>query len=254
MTSLSVPAELLDPVVAYFRPQRVILFGSTARGEAGPDSDFDLLVIVDDDAPAEKLTLQAGFEAHRSCAKPADVFPMRAAIFERNRMVVGTLAAEADTDGVVVYGPPLEPPSMKTPDRNARWAAVERWLAVAARDRRTATVCLADEPPLLESAAFHCQQAVEKLLKGFLVLGRKRSRKTHSLSDLGAMARASFPDIAELVAAAESWSKWAVAYRYPKEEGDAPPEPDEDELRRALVVIDTLAARLRAERPPDRAK
>ena len=77
MTSLSVPAELLDPVVAYFRPQRVILFGSTARGEAGPDSDFDLLVIVDDDAPAEKLTLQAGFEAHRSCAKPADVFPMR---------------------------------------------------------------------------------------------------------------------------------------------------------------------------------
>jgi hypothetical protein len=41
MTSLSVPAELLDPVVAYFRPQRVILFGSTARREAGPDSDFD---------------------------------------------------------------------------------------------------------------------------------------------------------------------------------------------------------------------
>jgi len=55
-----VPAELLDRVVAYFHPRRVILFGSQARGEAGPDSDFDLLVILDDDAPADRLTLRAG--------------------------------------------------------------------------------------------------------------------------------------------------------------------------------------------------
>lgn len=138
---------------------------------------------------------------------------------------------------------------MRTPDPQTRWQAVERWLAVTEVDRRTALACLADEPALLGSAAFHCQQAVEKLLKGFLVLARKRSRKTHSLSDLGAMAQASFPDIAELIAAAENWSNWAVAYRYPSEEGDAPPEPDEDELRRALAVIDALANRLRAERP-----
>jgi len=55
-----VPAEPLDPVVAYFRPRRVILFGSRARGEAGPDSDVDLLVVVDDDTPAERLTPDAG--------------------------------------------------------------------------------------------------------------------------------------------------------------------------------------------------
>ena len=60
-----VPAELLNPVVAYFRPRRVILFGSRARGEAGPDSDIDLLVVVDDDTPAEKLTPEAGYEARR---------------------------------------------------------------------------------------------------------------------------------------------------------------------------------------------
>jgi len=64
---------LLDAVVAYFKPQRVILFGSTARGEAGPDSDIDLLVIVDDDTPAEKVTLRAGYEARRSYHHPADV-------------------------------------------------------------------------------------------------------------------------------------------------------------------------------------
>src|SRR5262249_54553868 len=89
-----VPRALLDPVVEYFKPQRVILFGSRARGEATRDSDIDLLVVVDDDAPDEKLTWKAGYEAARSgCA--ADVFPMRAEDFERDRGVVNTLAAEA---------------------------------------------------------------------------------------------------------------------------------------------------------------
>jgi predicted nucleotidyltransferase len=60
-----VPAELLDPVVAYFRPRRVIAFGSVARGDAGPDSDIDLLVVLDDDAPAAQLTYQPGMEARR---------------------------------------------------------------------------------------------------------------------------------------------------------------------------------------------
>ena len=72
-----VPRDLLDPVVDYFKPQRVILFGSRARGEATRDSDIDLLVVVDDDTPPEKLTSQAGYEAHRS-GHAADVFPMRA--------------------------------------------------------------------------------------------------------------------------------------------------------------------------------
>jgi hypothetical protein len=35
MTARSVPPELLDPVIAYSRPLRIILFGSAARGESG---------------------------------------------------------------------------------------------------------------------------------------------------------------------------------------------------------------------------
>ena len=62
MTAPLVPPELLDRVVAYFHPRKIILFGSRARGEAGPDSDFDLLVVVDDDTPREKVTLRAGVE------------------------------------------------------------------------------------------------------------------------------------------------------------------------------------------------
>src|SRR6266403_1857798 len=98
--SYGVPPDLLDRVVEYFRPQRVILFGSRARGEATRDSDIDLLVVVDDDTPPEKLTWKARYEAQRSYRAAADVFPMRAEAFERERTVVGTVAAEADADGI----------------------------------------------------------------------------------------------------------------------------------------------------------
>jgi HEPN domain-containing protein len=243
-----VPRDLLDPVVDYFKPQRVILFGSWARGEATRDSDIDLLVVVDDDTPPEKMTWKARHEARRSNPRPTDVFPMRAETFERERNIVNTLAAEADTDGIVIYGSPKES-CMKTPDPRARWLAVDDWLAVAIEDRRVAALCLAADPPLRGVASFHCQQAVEKLLKGFLTLAGKRGGKTHSLAQLGAGAAASFPEIAKLVVAARDWSSWAVDFRYPSRRRRPKPLPEEDELRRALAVIDALAAHLRVANP-----
>ena len=40
--------ELVRRVVAAVRPRRIILFGSGARGELGPNSDLDLLVVMPD--------------------------------------------------------------------------------------------------------------------------------------------------------------------------------------------------------------
>lgn len=99
----TIPAELLDPVVAYFNPRRVILFGSRARGEAGPDSDIDLLVVVDDDTPPDRLTLYAGHASRRSYREPADVIPCRETTFRRKCRIAGTLAHTASHEGVVVY-------------------------------------------------------------------------------------------------------------------------------------------------------
>jgi hypothetical protein len=74
-------------------------------------------------------------------------------------------------------------------------------------------------------------------------LAGKRGGKTHALDRLGAAAAKSYPEIEEQTAAAKNWSDWAFIYRYPSDK--APPVPDEDELRRALAVIDELVARLR---------
>jgi predicted nucleotidyltransferase len=101
--SSQVPDELLNRVVDYFHPRRVILFGSHARGDAGPDSDYDLLVILDDSAPREMLTPAAGFAARRGCGRAVDVIPCRESAFADRADTPGTLAYDARRDGVVVY-------------------------------------------------------------------------------------------------------------------------------------------------------
>lgn len=50
MTPVNVPAYLEHPIVRLvraFAPERIILFGSRAKGSASPDSDADLLVVAD---------------------------------------------------------------------------------------------------------------------------------------------------------------------------------------------------------------
>lgn len=50
----------------------------------------------------------------------------------------------------------------------ARVAEAREWLVRASRDLRGAEHALKADPPLVEDALFHCQQAAEKAMKGFL--------------------------------------------------------------------------------------
>ena len=103
METLLVPPDLLTRVVDYFHPRRIMLFGSRARGQSEPDSDIDLLVILDDDAPADRLTLRSGWESRRGYNFPLDVIPVRESVYRRRAKIVGTLAYEAEIDGISVY-------------------------------------------------------------------------------------------------------------------------------------------------------
>jgi len=47
-------AEMVRRLVAAYRPERNLPVGSVARGDRGRDSDYDLLVVVPDDAPPEQ--------------------------------------------------------------------------------------------------------------------------------------------------------------------------------------------------------
>jgi HEPN domain-containing protein len=78
-----------------------------------------------------------------------------------------------------------------------RILVVRRWFAIANRDIRSAHACLNADPSIPETAAYHCQQAVEKLAKGLLVLAQVPFRKTHDLVALRDLVVAHFPDLAE---------------------------------------------------------
>jgi predicted nucleotidyltransferase len=65
-TNTFVPTELLDPLIAYFDPKKIILIGSVAPGEAGPDSDIDIVVVLDDDVLREMLSGKAVADARAS--------------------------------------------------------------------------------------------------------------------------------------------------------------------------------------------
>ena len=99
----SLPDELLRSVVTYFQPRKVILFGSLARGEAGKDSDIDLLVVLDDDAPSQLLSWRASYEARRDYHRACDIVPCRASVFERRSKIVGSLPHTIATEGETVY-------------------------------------------------------------------------------------------------------------------------------------------------------
>lgn len=103
MASRKVPADLLRSVVEHFNPRRVILFGSRARGGARKDSDHDLLVIVDDDIPTEKLHWRSLHEARRRYRKAVDIVPYRQSTYDDQAGVVGTLPHMAEAEGVVVF-------------------------------------------------------------------------------------------------------------------------------------------------------
>ena len=65
--------EMVRRIVRQFHPERVILFGSHARGDAGPDSDVDLLVTFHESAPVSTADLlEMAGEAEELIGRPVD--------------------------------------------------------------------------------------------------------------------------------------------------------------------------------------
>ena len=64
--------EMVRRLVEAIDPDRIILFGSRARGDARPDSDVDLLIIKDSDEPPHKRSIPA-YRALGRIPAPTDI-------------------------------------------------------------------------------------------------------------------------------------------------------------------------------------
>ena len=94
---------LLDRIISRWRPQQIWLFGSRARGDATPESDWDLFVVLDDGVGDEELDPGVGRRLRRECGVRADVIPWRASEFAEFRDTPNTLAYAVATDGVLLH-------------------------------------------------------------------------------------------------------------------------------------------------------
>jgi predicted nucleotidyltransferase len=99
----AVLADIVERLVDAFQPERVYLFGSKARNEAGLDSDYDLMVVVPDDASPERRRSRRAYEALRGTGTAADVLVSTRERFDTRLRVVASLPATIVREGTLVY-------------------------------------------------------------------------------------------------------------------------------------------------------
>lgn len=96
-------AEIVRRLVEAFRPERIYLFGSVARGDDGPDSDYDLLLVVPDGAPPEQKQSRLAYEILWGTGRAADVIVWTKTRFERRAGVVCSLPATVLREGRLLH-------------------------------------------------------------------------------------------------------------------------------------------------------
>lgn len=94
--------RMVKRIVQKFHPEKVILFGSHARGEAGLDSDVDLLVVMACEGSRREKGLKI-LGAFHDFRVPIDVIVTTPVDFAWRKEVVGTIEWPAAREGKILY-------------------------------------------------------------------------------------------------------------------------------------------------------
>ena len=93
---------------------------------------------------------------------------------------------------------------------------VREWVERGDSDFKAAKL-LAQQKGLENQAGFHCQQAIEKLLKALLQDNNIKFTKIHDLAELLRLSNSLFPDLDEIEEDLEWLTIFSVEFRYPGE-------------------------------------
>jgi predicted nucleotidyltransferase len=96
-------AEIVRRLVVAYQPERIYLFGSRARGEVGPDSDYDVLVMVPDTAPPERRHSRLGYEALWGTGVAVDIVVVTRGYYKWMLGAAASLPATVDREGKLIY-------------------------------------------------------------------------------------------------------------------------------------------------------
>lgn len=246
-------AAVAAAIAQAFHPERIVLFGSRAYGTPHPDSDVDLMVVMDTPlnlfAQATRIrrdvAVDPAFRLQVLVRRPDDI-ALRLAegdFFVEDVMLKGiTLYAREGMDK-----PPSELRPVDNPDDDGSRLkiATQDWLRQADKDAESGRFLLTAPAPDLNLVCFLAQQSAEKALKGLLEQHDTRFPRTHDLVALAALARPLVPDLAAHTDALKALTICAVDARYLGIEIDA------DEVDAALRTMTTVRDLVQAGLGPD---
>lgn len=96
-------AEIVRRLVEIYQPHRVYLFGSAARGDGGPDSDYDFMVIVPDGTPREVRETKKVFKALFDIDAAIDVLVWTRSEFDQRLHLLVSLPSTIVREGALLY-------------------------------------------------------------------------------------------------------------------------------------------------------
>jgi HEPN domain-containing protein/predicted nucleotidyltransferase len=222
-TDAVVRKRIRDATLKETAAHAVYLFGSRARGDHRPDSDYDVLVVTWETDRTREIQRAIG-DAVRELGVDADVHVVDPPTFLWRARFENTVERAASRQGVVLF--------MVEREDELREAAGE-WFRIGDDDFATAEWCSQNGRP--SNACFNAQQCVEKYLKGYLTFREVDVSRTHALDEL-------LEPCVRLDGTFEQWreplvpfKEYAVKTRYPHRY-----TPSSDEARKAVEVACSL--------------
>ena len=96
-------AEIVRRLVEAYQPEQIYLFGSKARDQANPDSDYDIMVIIPDSASAPQRRSRLAYEVLRGTGTAVDVLVWPRGSFEKRLHLQASLPSTIKREGKLLY-------------------------------------------------------------------------------------------------------------------------------------------------------
>jgi uncharacterized protein len=238
--------DIVRRIVEVAQPERIILFGSAARGELGPHSELDLLVIKGGEYRPGELTDDI-YRGISGVAYAVDVIVATLEHVERYRDSHPLVIKPALKEGLVVFDEPSnwvpgkvgpsEVSGRLAPDDPRAWINRARSNLISGRTRTPGVH--------LEDLCFQLQQAAKQAIKAVHIARNIEFPYTHDLDKLVKLLDDAGEIVPEAMRKADKLSKFAVTLRYPTSLGSVTEEDYHEAVAIAEAVVSWADERVR---------
>jgi HEPN domain-containing protein/predicted nucleotidyltransferase len=235
--------QITRTIVKHLRPRRIVLFGSRARGNARPDSDYDLMVEMETDLADDAVREDAVYDLFPDDRLSVDVLVYTPEEVRRWKDDVGVVLYDVVREGQVLYCRPDAadgdwgtsvgmPPAPRVRERGRDAPeSVASWIRRARSDLAAMEAAANWQPAPWDAVCFHAHQGVEKLLKACLVVRWVRPPRTHNLRELLAACRRAGVELQGLHGPCGRLQRLYLRSRYPREK-----EPTASDAKTAIAA------------------